>query len=236
MFKEIETELLSIISDDPIERIAHMPTNEIAKTMDLIYGIKYEDIKRVYIDKVSTINNMTIIYDAKDKKHIGQDVCPINGKVYHITFFPEFLLNKDENNAITLSKAIITYISSRISVISDGYENIMDKVSGNTLYKTTIQSIPIITCAIMRKIYSGPSLPKVIYMSLTELVSTYKSLYTEEGVETILNLMDEGLGVSELLDSAFICSIEPDNEKYPGIWEFGWDGESDEGELVSEDE
>lgn len=235
MFKEIETELLSIISDDSIERIVHMPSNEIAKTMDLIYGIKYDDIKRVYIDKVSTINNMTIIYDAKDKKSIDQDVCLINGKVYHITLFPESLLCKDENNAINLCKAIISYISSRVSVIFDGYENIMGKISSNTLYKTTIQSIPIITCAIMRKIYSGTSLPKVIYMTLTDLIKSYRSLYTEEGIESILNLFDEGLGVSELLDSAFICSIKPDDKKYPGIWN-GYDEDSDEGELIGEGE
>lgn len=218
MFKEIETELLSIISDDPIEKIAHMPTNEIAKTMDLIYGIKFDDIKRVYTNKISTINNITIIYHTKDKNYITQDLCPINGKVYYITFFPESLLNTNESNAITLSKAIITYISSRLDIIFEGYENMMSKVHASTLEKTIMQSIPIITCAVMRKIYSGPSLPKVIYMTLTKLVSTYEAFYTEEGIETILDLMDEGLGVSELLDSAFICSIDPDNEKYPGIW------------------
>ena len=230
MFKEIETELLSIISDDPIERIAHMPNNDIAKTMELIYNIKFEDIKRVYINKSSNINSMILIYNSKGSNTIGQDICPINGTVYHITFFPEHLLGKEETNAIALSRAIVTYISSRLSVLFDDYEIIMKKVEDNTLYLTMLQSIPVITCAIMRKIYSGPTLSKVIYMSLTELAPSYKSLYTEEGIETVLDILSEGLGVSELLDSAFICSIKPDDEKYPGIWcdnkiEEDWDPE-----------
>lgn len=218
MFKEIETELLSIISDDPIEKIAHMPTNEIAKTMELIFNIKFEDIKRVYTNKSRTINTMTVIYNAKNDKEVIADLCPINGTVYHITFFPEQLLNKDENNAIALSKAIITYTSERISSLMDDYKDIMKDIYESMLYLTFLQSIPVITCAIMRKIYSGPTLAKVIYMSLTQLLPSYKSLYTEEGINTVLNILDEGLGVSELLDSAFICSIKPDDKKYPGIW------------------
>ena len=218
MFKEIESELLSILRDDAIERITHMPSREIAKTMDLIYGVKFDDIVRVYTDKVNTINNMTIIYNDKDKKQIEQDICLIEGKVYHITLFPNSLLSTTENNAINLSKAIIGYVSARISVILDGYQNIMGNISGNTLYKTTIQSIPIITCAVMRKVYSGPTLAKVIYRTLTEILDHYKLLYTERGIETILDLIDEGLGVTELLDNSFICTIKPDNKKYPGIW------------------
>ena len=218
MFKEIEKELLSIISDDSVEKIAHMPTTMIAKTMELIYNIKYEDIKRVYMSKRKNFIDMTIIYDSKNVREVIDDLCPINGEVYHITFFPEHTLNKDENNAITLSKAIITYVSCKISSIMHDYDNILHKVDDNVLHLTFIQSVPIITCAILSKIYRGPSLAKIIYMSLTELLPSYKTLYTEEGINTILNLFEEGLGVSELLDSGFICSIKPDDEKYPGIW------------------
>lgn len=218
MFKEIETELLSIVSDEPIEKIAHMPTNEIAKTMELLYHIKFEDIKRVYTNNMGDITSMTVIYDVNGKTSIDHDLCPINGKVYHITFFPESLLNKDENNAITLSRAIITYVSCRIALIVDKYSSIMKQVEDNLLYLVALQSIPVIVCSVMRRLYSGPTLSKLIYMSLCELMETYKNLYTEEGVNTVLNLFDEGLGVSELLDSGFICSIEPNNSRYPGIW------------------
>ena len=218
MFKEIESELLSIISNDTIEKIAHIPNKEIAKTMDLLYKVKFEDIQRVYTEKMNKFNRMTVIYDAKDNTDIDHDLCPINGEVYHITLFPASLLNKDENNSIALSRAIITYISCRISLIMDEYENIIKKVDDNLLYLTIMQSIPIITCAIMRKLYSGPTLPKLIYMSLTELMPMYKSLYTEEGIETVLDIFDEGLGVDELLDNGFICSIPKDSTKYPGIW------------------
>ena len=218
MFKEIETELLSIISDDPIEKIAHIPTKEIAKTMELLYKIKFEDIQRVYSEKINNITRITVIYDAKDNKSVIQDLCPINGRIYYITFFPSSLLNKDENNAISLSKAIIIYVSSRLSLLIDEYENIIKKIEDNILDNTMLQAVPIITCAIIRKIYSGPALSKIIYNSLIESMPIYKTLYTEEGITTVLDLFDEGLGVSELLDSGFICSIPANDPKYPGIW------------------
>lgn len=217
MFKEIENELLSIISDDPIEKIAHMPTKEIAKTMELLFKIKFEDIKRVYSENANQFVKMTIIYDSEDKV-IDHDLCPINGKVYHITFFPSSLLDKDENNAITLSRAIVNYVAERVSLISDQYEPIIESTGENLFQLVIMQSIPIITCAVMRKIYSGPSLSKVIYMSLTELLKEYKHIYTEEGINTILDLFDEGLGVTDLLDNGFICSIPVNDPKYPGIW------------------
>lgn len=219
MFKEIEKELLSIISDEPIDRIANRPDHNIAKSMELLFNIKFEDIKRTYITGIGDISNLTVVYDAKDKKHITNDICPIYGKLYHIIFLPESLLSKNENNAIQLTRTIVTYVSSRISLLMDQYESIIKRANdNNVLYRTFLQAIPIITCSIMRRIYSGPTLPKLIYMSLTEFISTYKTLYTEEGVETILELFEEGLGIEDLLDNGFICSIKPDNSKYPGIW------------------
>lgn len=218
MFKEIEKELLSIISDEPIDTIANRPDHNIAKTMELLFNIKFEDIKRTYVDTIGDIANLTVVYDAKDKKYITNDTCPICGKLYHIIFLPESLLSKDENNAIQLTRTVVIYVSSRISLLMDQYENIIKRTSNNTMYRTFLQAIPIITCSIMRKIYSGPTLPKLIYMSLTEFISTYKTLYTEEGIETILELFEEGLGVETLLDNGFICSIKPDDSKYPGIW------------------
>lgn len=220
MFKEIENELMSIISDDPIEKIAHMPSKEIAKTMDLIYNIKFEEIERVYTEPMGKLTRMVIIYksEADDKNIIGHDLCPINGKIYHITLFPSYLLNKDEGNAITLSRAVIKYVSIRISLLMDQYENIISNVKDNILDLVILQSIPVITCAVMRQIYSGPSLSKVIYMSLSDMIPVYKKVYSEEGVNSILNLFDEGLGVSELIDNGFICSIAYNDLNYPGIW------------------
>lgn len=215
MFKEIENELLSILNDDPIEKIAHMPTNEITKTMELLYNIKFEDIDRVYTECLGKIYRMVVIYNSKNKDIIDNDLCPINGKLYYILFLPSSLLNKSETNAIALSRTIISYIVNRINLYT--HDNIIECVKDNTFYLVLMQSVPIITCAIMKKIYSGPSLRKLIYMSLSE-IKTYKELYTEEGIDTILDLLDEGLGVTELLDSGFICSIPPDDKKYPGIW------------------
>ena len=218
MFNEIESELMSILSDDPIERIVHAPTIDIAKTMELLFKINYSDIKRVYTEENGSINRMTVIHNSKNSDSVDHDLCPINGKVYHITFFPSSLLNKDENNAISLSRAIISYVSCRVELIMDTYRELIKRVDDNLLKLIIIQATPVITCAVMRKLYAGPTLSKVIYMSLTELINVYKNIYTEEGINSILNLFDEGLGTSELLDSGFICSIPVDDKKYPGIW------------------
>lgn len=220
MFKEIEKELLSIISEDQIEKIAHMPTKEIAKTMDLIYHIKFEDIERVYYDNIdNSLSRMVVLYKSnKENKNIGVDLCPINGKLYHITLFPVELLNKDENNAIILCKSIIKYISARLSVIKYNYESLINHLEDNLLDLIFIQCYPVITCAIMRKIYSGPSLPKVICITLLEEIDKNNAIYNEVGINSILNIFDEGLGVDELLDNGFICSILPDDKTYPGIW------------------
>lgn len=223
MFKEIETEFLSILSDDTIEKIAHMPTKEIAKTMELIYDIKFVDIERVYSENLDKITRMVIVYNSEKEKKITHDMCPIKGKVHEITFIPSSILDKGENNAIALSKAIINYIGIRVGLISSIYENF---TTGTCLLnKVYAQAVPVITCAIMRKLYGGPSLSKVIYMSLTEMLDGYKELYSEEGINSVLNLFDEGLGISELLDSGFICSIKPDDKKYPGIWKNTKEGE-----------
>lgn len=217
MFKEIENELLSIISDDTIEKIAHMPTKEIAKTMELLYKVEFENIQRVYTEDMGRIIRMTVMHNDSDKPTIDCDLCPINGKIYHITFLPVSLLNKSTDNAVNFSRALITYISSRVGLIAELNKDLIQYVDDNLLHFTLLQAIPVLTCDILRKIYSGPTLSKLIYMSLTELMSLYKTLYTEEGVDTILSLFDEGLGVTELLDNGFICSIK-NNEKYPGIW------------------
>lgn len=218
MFKEIENELLSILSDETYEKIAHMPTIEIAKTMELIFKIKFEDIQRVYTESmINNITRMTIVHNSNKVNKVASDICPINGKIYYITLIPASALNKSESNAIELSRTIISYVSNRVILLTDLYKNILEG-SNTFLYKTILQCIPIITCSVLRKLYSGPTLSKLIYMSLTELLNTYKNLYTEEGINTILDLFDEGLTVTELLDGGFICSIDPDDPKYPGIW------------------
>lgn len=219
MFKEIENELMSIMSDSAIEKIAHTPSMEIAKTMDLIYNIKFDDIQRVYFEKIGKIIRLVVVYDSKDnEKLVNQDICPVNGRIYHITLFPSYLLSKDENNAITLGKAVVKYSSIRVSLLMDEYKYLTDNIKDNTLNLVTIQSIPVITCAVLRQIYSGPSLPKIIHMVLSELLPSYKLICSEQGINSILNLFDEGLGVEELLDSGFICSIPVDDQNYPGIW------------------
>ena len=216
MFKEIESELLSIISEDPIDKIAHTPSIQIAKTMDLLYNIKFESIQKVYTENMDKLIRMVVVYKS-EKRTVDQDLCTIDGKLYHITFFPYELLDKSENNAITLTKSILYYISLRLGIIMDNYDNIISEVQNSTFKLINFQSIPVITCAVVRKIYSG-NLSKIIYMTLSELFSVYKKAYSEQGITDILNLFDEGLDVNDLLDNGFICSIKPGDKNYPGIW------------------
>lgn len=218
MFKEIENEILSIISDDAIEKIAHMPSKEIAKTMELIYNVKFEDIERVYNSSLENINKMTVIYKNEKHNSLISDMCFMNGKTYYITFFPSHLLNKDENNAITLSRSIIKYISNWLDLIMYTYDGISKKVKDNIYDLIIFQAIPILTCSIMRRIYNGPTLAKIIYMSLSEMIPVYKKSYSERGINSILNILDEDLSVEQLLDNSLICAIKPDDENYPGIW------------------
>lgn len=219
MFKEIETELMSIMSENPIDKIAHAPSIEIAKTMDLLYNIKFEDIERVYTENMDNFVRMVVVHKAENNKTVEPDLCPINGKIYHITFFPSGLLDKSENNAITLTQAVIKYVSMRVSLLMDQYENLTKMVKNDLLKLVFFQSVPVITCSVIRQIYSGPNIPKIVYMTLSELIPTYKETYSEEGINTIFNIFDEGLGITELLDSGFICTIKSKDKNYPGIWE-----------------
>lgn len=218
MFKEIETELMSIMSENPIDKIAHAPSMEIAKTMDLLYNIKFEDIERVYTENMGSFIRMVVVHKSENDKTIEPDLCPINGKIYHITFFPSGLLDKSENNAITLTKAVIKYVSLRVSLLMDHYQRLTDSVRNELLSTVFFQAIPVITSSVIRQIYAGPNIPKIIYMALLELIPTYKIMYSEEGINSIFNIFDEGLGISELLDSGFICTIKAEDKNYPGIW------------------
>lgn len=221
MFKEIENEFLSIASNDAMERVTHMPSKTIAKTLDLIYNIKFDDVERVYTEKIpnSGIDRVCVIYkNEDDKKLVGTDLVTIDGKVCHLTLIPTNVLNLGEHNAISLSKAVVTYVSSRINILQSNYESMMNLVPNNILILIFMQSIPILTTSIMKKFYEGPMLPKVVYMTLCELLPVYKKLYSERGIETIIDILNEDVGVDKLLDDGVICSIPAHDKKYPGIW------------------
>lgn len=218
MFAEIKNEFMSMISTELIEKISRMPSNEIAKCVELIYDIETENIEKVYTDSMGDFNRLTVVYKEDRYMTMTSDVCMINRKVYHITLVPSCLLSINDENAINVSKTVINYVSRRVGLIIQKYDRITKAISNNTFDLITLQAIPVITCAIMREIYSGQGLDKVIYLSLCNLIPMYKETSSEEGINSILNLFDEGLGINELIDSGFICSILPDDNKYPGIW------------------
>lgn len=220
MFKEIETELMSIISKEAIDKITHLPSKEIAKAMELIFNINFNDIEKTYSESIddNMVRTVVVYRNKTDKKDINQDLCMINGKIHHITLIPNDLIDVNDANAVVLCKSIIRYVSIRIALLMDLNKNISKQVFNNTLDLIFLQSIPIITCSVMKNIFDGPSLHKVIYMGLCEEINTYKKVSSETGINTILNLFDEGLGIDELLDNGFICAIPINDEKYPGIW------------------
>lgn len=218
MFREITNELMSIMSDEPIEKIAHLPNKSIAKTMDLIYHIKFEDIERMYTEKLSNMIRTVIVYKS-DRDQTEYSMCMIEGQVYHITFIPTSVLSKEENNAITLCKGIIRYVGFRAKLIMYPYKSLIEDDEKSSVFeKTFVQSIPVITCHVMRKLYSGAALPIIIYNSLSEILPIYKKIISQEGISSILDLMDEGLTIDELIDNSLICAISKNDKKYPGIW------------------
>lgn len=240
MFKEIETELMSIISTDPIEKIAHLITKDIAKTVELVYGINTERVEKVYTEEFDKdLCRATIVYhNDQDNADIGEDTCMINGKIYRMIFVPYSMIDVNNANAILLSKSIIKYITCRVELIMNKCEQLTLYSHNNKMLHIIAQSVPVITCAVMRNIFNGTALSKLIYMSLCDIMDSYKTNSSEIGINSILNLFDEGLGVTELLDNGLICAIPHDDVKYPGIWgiEEETKPDTDEIKLVNNNE
>ena len=220
MYKKIESELISILSDEYVEKIAHMPSRDIEKVMNLIFDIKFEDIERVYSEENDHYRKIIIIYKC-DNKNDGCDCdyCMINGKMCHITFIPSYLLDKSENNVKQLIRFVCKYIAINTSLILRNRSLL--PATDSTLDFIDTQSIPVLTCAIIRRFYSGASLSDCIYSVISEAIPLYKHIYSERGIDSLLDLFDDGLTVEELLDNSFICAIKPNDKKYPGIWDFG---------------
>lgn len=227
MFQEIKSELMSIISKEPIERVAHMPSKDVAKCMELIFDIKTENIEKVYTEQMDKYVRLTVVYSGSERTNITCEMCMIAGKVHYIIFIPSHLLNIEDGNAVEVSRAIIKYVSLRVGMIIIEYDHMSKMIENNTFDLITFQAVPVIISAVMRELYSGQGLSTVIYMSLCEIISMYKKAMSEEGINSILNLLDEGLTINELIDCGFICAIPPDDEKYPGIWVIN-DEEDDE--------
>lgn len=231
MFKEIESDLLSMISPEPIERVAHMPNKEIAKTLEMIYGIKFEDIQRVYTRQTSDGTRITVICDCEDKDAFNDRVF-INGTDCQLVIIPAKALDTGEANANRFTETILLYISRLLLESMYAYS---DSTRTTTAENTYMIAIPVLACAITRKVYSGYALSKLIYSSLLKVLPPYENVTTEEGISSILDLFDEGLGVTELLDNSFICAIKPDDSKYPGIWAVYQQDKDEEEEETNND-
>lgn len=220
MFKEIESELMSILSEEYVEKVAHMPTKDVEKVMDLIYQLDLKDITRMYSEDNSNYRRIVVIYNGDEEaENCDYDCSVINGKLCHITFVPSHLLDKSEKNALTLMKFIVKYLSIRTSLLIRNRNTIVYTNSDHTIDLLDFQAIPVIACAVLRKIYSGVSLATHIYNTIAKCIPTYAELYCERGVESILDLFDAGMTVEELLDNSLICAISPDDKNYPNIWD-----------------
>lgn len=220
MFKEIETEIMSMVSTNPIEKIAHMVNTDIAKVVELMYDIDCSNIEKVYTEDLKNeLMRATVIYRSNTEDlRIGSDICMVNGKICSIILIPYEIFNIDTTNAGTLCESIIEYISLRVNLIMNKCEQLSINLFTTKIHSILIQAIPVLTCAIMKKLFNGPSLSEVVYISLCNIMDSYKTVSSKEGINSILNLFDEGLTVTELLDNGLICSISKSDKKYPGIW------------------
>ena len=220
MFKEIELEIMSMVSNNPIEKIAHMVSADIAKTVEIIYNIDCNNIEKVYTEDLKNdLMRATVIYKSNaENPKIGSDICTVNGKICNFILIPYEIFNIDTTNAAALCESIIEYISLKINLIIVKCEHIFIPLYTTKMQSILSQSIPVLTCAVMKQLFNGPSLSEVIYISLCNIINSYKTVSSQEGINSILNLLDEGLTVTELLDNGFICSIPKSDKKYPGIW------------------
>lgn len=218
MFKEYEKIVLSVLSDDNIERVANMPKKDgnIEKISELIYDINFNNIERIYnYNTLSAKRYLIIVYNTEDTdKQISFDSIMMQGLDYICILIPSNVLNKSESNANILCRTIIKMIYSFVFV--DKTVNSTKLLEIDNLAMTYYQAIPVLACSIFRKFYSGASVSHIIYEELVSTITEYKD-YKEQGIETILDIMDEGIKVEQLLDNSFICAFK-DHDKYPGIW------------------
>ena len=210
MFTEIENELLHIISEDPMEKIAFPPTVEVAKMCQLIFKINVEDIERVYINErndVFDIGTITVIVKGDEDTFFNTTV--MNGKIYTLAILYNGRLNKSETNAEKLCEVIANYCGIRLSILLSKFQT----PYGSNINSLLMLALPILVCSIIRRLYEGELLPKIISKSIQEFGSI-----SEECISSIFKLLDEGLTVNDLLDNSAIIAIEPDDKNYPGIW------------------
>lgn len=213
MFSKIEAELIHIITETEIEKLSYSPNKEIrvGKISEAIYEIKFEDIERIYVENPDNIFNegaLTIIVKGDEETFFNTIV--MNGIPYKIIMIYTANLNKDETNSEKLCNVLANYAGMRLTTLLNKYQ---------TPYPSTINTLlmvalPIIVCSVMKRLYEGELLPKIISKVLQEFGGV-----TEECVISIFKLLDDGLTVYDLLDNSFICTIDEDDERYPGIWD-----------------
>jgi hypothetical protein len=213
MFTEIENELLHIISEDPKEKVAYFPNNKaICKLVEALCEINSEDVERMYItgpDNTLNVGNITLIVRGNEDTFFNTLV--VNGVPYKVIIIYTARLNKEESSAEKICDVISNYTGIRITTLLEKYVTRYD----STINQLMSKGLPVIVCSIMRKLYQGELLPKIVSKSLQE----FGGIISEECITSIFKLLDDGFTVFDLLDNSLICSIHADDKNYPGIWE-----------------
>lgn len=218
MFKEIYDEFLSIVDNDAISKISNTVTVPVARTLEMVFNIKFDDIVKVHQFEENNCVRTVVIYRDNDPE-AGNNACMIEGKLHFLFFIPESAIQQSPDNIMNFCKTVFRYILFRQVYLENcnNYKFTLETVFGNILY---IYSIPVIANEIMRHFFSGEKLPEILYSTLCELLPHYNESFEEEGFRSLSKLLDEGIGIKELLDDSMIFAVTKDRQ-YPGIcWEY----------------
>lgn len=214
MFKEIETEIMHILNDDPMEKLAHQLNADMGKLLAILYDIKYNEVDRVYIYDPQDIGLdkgfiYVIINDECKLDDISTDTIVKNGKAYDICFIP----NKLIDTAFNVCHTVVNIVSLRVFEIIKKYNCKPDDI--NSFTQTLSVAIPVITCTIMRTLYAGESLPLLILNTIKDVLEV--DIINETGINSALAVVEEGIGVYDLLDNGYIL-LAKNNKKYPELF------------------
>ena len=218
MFAEIQNEVMKILNNDPMERIAYRPTIDVAKILAIVYRIKLEDIERQYTYETIGIGTgdvglIYIIHHCDDNKYDKfYDTIFKGGKAYALILINSKLITELVPPQ-ELCDTLNFIIRKRTKLILDVY--LFTAIVSDTHDTLDIFDLarPVILSAVARNLYRGDKLSEVIYNSL---ISDGDKDISKDMVNSILKLLNEGISVQDLLDNSYIRGAEPEN--YPGLF------------------
>lgn len=220
MFSKIVLDIVNLFSTEPAAIAGQIPSMEIGMMAKAYFGIDHKSILRGRKIQPSNKGSAMIIAVHNDPNYdkIMNDVVISNGSFAVAMIIPYHMIEVLDNNAIIISKIVTTIVASYVELIANDSFSFLKLYNGGKAALVIYQAVPVLVTAIMRHLYTGPTLATVICNTLKMDTAKYKYGITEECIETIMSIFDEGTTVEDLLDNGFICTIPKNSKRYPGLW------------------